>query len=179
MLLVKKKDKDHQLSLSIFSTGETSVEEKFVSPSASSSINIIPRLNLSMVKRMDGSPLDCNNTVDFNYNSSDSKFDKSKTLKRSSVKTTVSKYINSNESDTSHTRHSSFISKSSATKSPTKALNGGNSQYFQTYFNKLKKNSIDVNDKPWKESKTSSQISGFSGGHWDFNKNKLSKPSKN
>lgn len=132
-----------------------------------------------MVKRMDGSSLDNNKLLNLNYSSSESKADKNKYEKRASVKTTINKYIKSDESDGSHTRHSSFISKQSAIKAPIKSLIGGKSQYFQTYFNKLKKNSIDASDKTWKESKTGSQNVGFSGVHWDFNKNKSSKISKN
>lgn len=132
-----------------------------------------------MVKRMDGSSLDNSKSLNINYSSSESKADKNKYEKRASVKTTISKYINSNESVGSHTRHSSYISKQSVIKAPIKPLIGGKSQYFQTCYNKIKKNSIDQSDKSWKESKASSQNVGFSGVHWDFNKNKSSKISKN
>lgn len=164
----ENKEKDNLLSLSIISMGEISNDERFVSPTASV-LSVVPRLNLSLVKKFgDNSMLNQSNFSSTNYSSSGSKFDEPE-KKRFSLKTTIKKTIESNGESSSHVKNKLSQDKPNDSKGLTKGLISQKSHYFQTFLNKARTNSTELTQKTWKDSKLEGNRA-FSGGHWDFSK---------
>lgn len=173
------KECENPLSLSMTSSADMStIDEKFMSPTALPRTDKVPLLNLSKVKRAAGLNSLNSSTISTNYSSNNSTT-KNNNKKRLSVSdaysiNAISKTLMQGKySKPKHMKNNLSQGKPVTSKKLNKGLVHGNGAQYQTFVNQVKCTSPQ-NQPSWKASKLVHSNVGFEGNHWDFSKKRES-----
>lgn len=172
--ILEKNENENPLSLSIISLGEMSIEERFVSPSATTSSSKMPLFSVNKARKSFGlNSLNTSVASTAGYSVNDSKIEKrfsdspSGAFCKKSLNSILSKGC---DDKPIHLKNNLSHGKPATNKKLIHSLKNTNDQYYSTILKHMRTNS-STKSVSWKDKESKSDKKNcFTNDHWDFNK---------